>query len=197
VTSTLRLRSDVDLLRALAAATAGRIVLESLPSPVRPVFVVGLACVTAGSPRYPAERESRVGIQVTLLERYPFQAPVAMVRTPIFHPNVFPSGVICLGTRWIASEGLDIFVQRLVRLVTFDPLLVNTASPANRAAAAWYARTRELHPEAFPTDQVALEQLSERVVRPCPECGRGLRLRRGRSGLVRCPACQAQFETRT
>ena len=74
-------------------------------------------------------------VHVALPERYPFVAPVATVRTPIYHPNVYPSGIICLGTRWIAAQGLDIFVQRLLRLVTFDSLLINTVSPANREAA--------------------------------------------------------------
>jgi len=197
VTSALRLQSDVELLRALAAAAQGRIVLESLPSEARPELTVVLACATAGSARYPAQRESSVTIHVALPERYPFQAPVATVRTPIFHPNVFASGVICLGTRWLAVEGLDVFVQRLLRLVTFDPLLVNTASPANPVAAAWYGRMRRLRPEAFPTDRFAVEELTERILRACPTCGRSLRLPRGRSGVVRCPACRAEFAAQT
>jgi len=197
VTSALRLRADVESLRLLAAAAQGRLELESLPNEARPELVLGFACVTAGSPRYPAERELRVEIHVALPERYPFLAPVATVRTRIYHPNVYPSGVICLGAKWIAAEGLDIFVQRLLRLVTFDPLLVNTASAANREAAAWYERTRREFPGAFPTDRFAAEQLVEKMLRACPACGRNLRLPRGRSGQVRCPSCGSQFEART
>jgi ubiquitin-protein ligase/ribosomal protein S27AE len=197
VTSALRLRSDVELLTALAAASRGRVEFKSLPTEARPELVAEFSCVTAASARYPQHRESRVAVHVALPERYPFIAPVATVRTPIYHPNVFPSGVICLGTRWIAAQGLDIFVQRLLRLVTFDPLLVSTASPANREAAIWYERTRREHPGAFPTDRFAADELVERMLRPCPKCGRSLRLPRGRSGLVRCPSCGSQFQAQT
>lgn len=197
MTSSLRLRADIELLQALAAASRGRVELESLPTEARPELVVAFCCITAGSARYPQHRESRVAVHVALPERYPFLAPVATVRTPIYHPNVFPSGVICLGTRWIAAQGLDIFVQRLLRLVTFDPLLVSTASPANREAAIWYERARREHPGAFPTDRFAAEQVVERMLRPCPGCGRSLRLPRGRSGSVRCPSCGAQFQAQT
>ena len=150
MTSALRLRADAELLVALAAAAPERVAFDVLPSAARPEFVAALACITAGSARYPAQHESRVLVHVALPERYPFQAPVATVRTPIFHPNVFPSGVICLGTRWVAAEGLDIFVQRLLRLVTFDPLLVNTTSPANAAAASWYERAPPGTPRRLP-----------------------------------------------
>jgi hypothetical protein len=197
VTSALRLRSDVELLTALAAASRGRVEFASLPSEARPELVVAFSCVTAASARYPQHRESGVTVHVALPDRYPFIAPVATVRTPIYHPNVFPSGVICLGTRWIAAQGLDIFVQRLLRLVTFDPLLVSTASPANREAAIWYERARREHPGAFPTDRFAADEVVERMLRSCPQCDRNLRLPRGRSGLVRCPSCGSQFQART
>ena len=197
MTSALRLRADAELLQALAAAAPDRVAFEVLPSEARAEFVAAFTCITAGSSRYPAKQESRVLVHVALPERYPFQAPVATVRTPIFHPNVFPSGVICLGTRWVAAEGLDLFVHRLLRLVTFDPLLVNITSPANAAAASWYERARREHPAAFPTDPLAADRLVERMLRACPACGRHLRLPRGRSGTVRCPSCGAPFEART
>jgi len=197
MTSSVRLRADVAALQALASASRGRFEFEVLPTEARPEALLHLTCSTAGSARYPVQRESRVTIHIALPERYPFQAPVATVRTPIYHPNVFPSGVICLGTRWLAAEGLDLFVQRLLRLVTFDPLLVNTASPANREAAAWYERALRQHPQAFPSDLQATAQAVERVVRACPSCARQLRLQRGRTGSVRCPACGAEFQAQT
>jgi ribosomal protein S27E len=122
--------------------------------------------------------------------------------------------VICLGTRWLASEGLDLFVQRLARLLTFDSLLVNTASPANRTAAEWYARARRQRPDAFPSDRPQFvaaasgagrsrvgwreaETDDGRVARGCPSCGRTLRLPAGRRGRVRCPGCGSAFEAST
>lgn len=195
--SAVRLAADVEALRALAVASRGAVQFESLPSERRPELRVVFHCVTAGNTRYPTERATSINVHVALPERYPFQPPVATVRSPIVHPNVYASGVICLGTRWLPAEGLDLFVQRLLRLLTFDPLLLNANAPANREAAAWYWRTRERHPDAFPTDRVVLEQAAERIVRACPACTRQLRLPRGRSGRVRCPGCGHEFEART
>ena len=197
MTSALRLQTDAAQLRSLAAASRGRVEFGRLPSEARPEVVAVFACVTAGSTAYPERRESRVVVHVALPERYPFLAPVATVRTPIWHPNVYPSGIVCLGTRWIAAQGLDLFVQRLLRLVTFDPLLINTASPANREAASWYESRRREYPGAFPTDRLAVEQLVERIVLACPACRRELRVPRGRSGTVRCPSCGTAFEARS
>jgi hypothetical protein len=58
--------------------------------------------------------------------------------------------------RLLPSEGMDLFVRRIVRLLAFDPLLVNTGSAANGAAAQWYAAQSREHPHAFPTDRAAL-----------------------------------------
>ncbi|MCK7510184.1 MAG: hypothetical protein MZV70_43195 [Desulfobacterales bacterium] len=149
-TSPVRLQSDLERLRALAASSDGRIVLLSGPTAAAPYASLDLRYATAGSDRYPVERREQTRISISLPARYPFQPPMASVQTSVWHPNVFASGTICLGTKWSPTEGLDLFVQRLARLLTFDPLLVNTASAANREAAAWYERARRQHPQAFP-----------------------------------------------
>ncbi len=209
-----RLRTDLERLRALAATTDGRILIRSAPTAALSGVQIDLRYAVPGSERYPAEIQRQTRLTVSLPARYPFQSPVASVRPAVWHPNVFPSGTICLGTRWLPTEGLDLFVQRVVRLLTFDPLLVNTASPANRAAAAWYERALRRHPGAFPSDRPAFVDPSprgpdarvgwrdatgsgERVLRTCPSCARTLRLPRGRSGRVRCPGCRTSFEATT
>lgn len=214
MTSSIRLQSDLERLQALATTSGGRIALHSGPTAASPYAIVELRYATAGSDRYPLERREQTRISIALPARYPFQPPLATVQTPIWHPNVFASGTICLGTRWSATEGLDLFVQRLARLLTFDPLLVNVASAANRDAAAWYERARRQHPQAFPTDRpefgtTAARRASARVrwqETPaddgrvdyrCPGCARTLRLPSGRAGRVRCPGCGARFEART
>ncbi len=214
MTSAIRLEADHARLRALAAASGERIVLLTGPSPTLPQFDLELRYAVARSERYPADVTRQTRLRIALPARYPFQAPTATVLTPIWHPNVFPAGVICLGTRWIASEGLDLFVQRLARLLTFDSLLVNTHSPANRVAADWYARTLRQRPDAFPSDRpvfgepqrgatrgrVGWREAADddgHVERTCPNCTRRLRLPAGRSGRVRCPGCGAAFETAT
>jgi ubiquitin-protein ligase len=205
----LRLAADRERLAALAAASGGRIVVLAQPTPVRARFELALHYPTAPSAAYPRERQETTRLAIELPERYPFQPPVAVVSTPIHHPNVFASGLVCLGAKWLPSEGMDLFVQRLIRLFTFDPLLVNVHSVANAAALHWYLQAVRQHPDAFPSERVAFaaarqaggvrwqEAAPERVRRDCPHCGAGLRLPAGRHGSVRCPRCGADFEAAT
>jgi ubiquitin-protein ligase len=214
MTDPIRLQADFDRLRALAAASGERISLLAGPTPGSLQAEIEFRYAVARSERYPSDVTRQTRLRISLPARYPFQPPVATVLTPIWHPNVFPAGTICLGTKWLASEGLDLFVQRLARLLTFDSLLVNTASPANRAAADWYQRTRSRHPDAFPSDRPLFGETERgtpkarvgwrdtpagegRVERSCPGCGRTLRLPAGRRGRVRCPGCSVAFEAVT
>jgi hypothetical protein len=206
---------DIDRVRALAAASGGRIGIVTLPVAGRPRFVLDLGYATVGSQRYPAERQPSSRVAIDLAPRHPLQPPVTTVLTPIFHPHVFSSGVVCIGSKWLPSEGMDLFVHRVVRLLAFDPLLMNPYSIADGAANAWYQAALRRHPEAFPTDAEALaltvderagvgsgpratpSKAAERVIRHCPHCRAGLRLPAGRSGAVRCPACGRDFQTNT
>jgi ubiquitin-protein ligase len=218
MTSPIRLQSDLERLRALAAASGERIVHLAGPTVASPRANLEFRYAIARSERYPNDVTRQTRLAITLPDRYPFQPPVASVLTPVWHPNVFPSGTICIGTKWLPSEGLDLFVQRLARLLTYDALLVNIASPAHAVAAQWYEQARRRHPAAFPTDQPVFDAAydvatrgqhgprvgwrdttvaDDRVERPCPNCARTLRLPRGRSGRVRCPACGAAFEAET
>jgi hypothetical protein len=213
MTSPIRLEADHERLRALAAASGEMIGLLTGPTAALPQADLELRYAIARSERYPVDLTRQTRLRIALPGRYPFQPPTATVLTPVWHPNVFPSGTICLGTKWLASEGLDLFVQRIARLLTFDSLLVNTASAANRAAAEWYQRARQRHPDAFPTDtpqfSVAAPRAGRgrlgwreaaddgRVARRCPSCERTLRLPAGRRGRVRCPGCGTAFEAST
>jgi hypothetical protein len=206
---------DVERVRLLAAASGGRIGIVTLPFAGRPRFVLDLRYATVGSQRYPAERQAASRIAIDLAPRHPFQPPVTTLLTPVFHPHVFDSGVVCIGAKWLPSEGMDLFVLRVVRLLAFDPLLMNPFSIANAAANAWYQAALKRHPAAFPTDPAALAlavaqsadgvpatgeappSSTERVVRHCPHCRAGLRLPVGRSGMVRCPGCGQDFRTNT
>lgn len=213
MSNALRVETDMERVRELARAHPGRIELVSLPAGASQVLLADLRYPTARSRSYPAEIETRIRLRVMLPSRYPFLPPVASIETPVYHPNVFPSGLVCLGTKWLPSEGLDLFLKRVIRLLIFDPLLVNVASPANREAASWYQSARRRHPDAFPSCEVGFattgERRRERVgwrdaapgagrsLRRCPGCARELALPAGRRGTVRCPACGVRFEAET
>lgn len=201
--ATARREIDVERVRALAAASAGRIGVLTLPMAGRPRFVLDLGYATAGSAAYPRERQAASRITIDLAPRHPFQPPLTTVLTPIFHPHVFSSGVVCIGAKWLPGEGMDLFVRRVVRLLAFDPLLMNPHSIANAAANAWYHSSLLRHPQAFPTDPAAMAWQAgappavERVIRQCPHCAGSLRLPSGRSGTVACPRCSREFEVGT
>src|SRR5512145_2910798 len=150
-------RRDVDIehVRALASRSDGRIGIVTLPVAGRPRFVLDLGYATVGSHRYPAERQPSSRIAIDLAPRHPLQPPVTTVLTPIFHPHVFASGIVCIGAKWLPSEGMDLFVQRVA------PLLMNPYSIADGAANAWYRSALQRHPEAFPTDAAALALVVE------------------------------------
>ena len=198
----LRRQADVERLQALAAASGGRLkILEASPGGGAPIRVE-VRCRTAVSADYPSRAAEQVRMRINLPARYPFERPTVTIETPIFHPNVFTSGVVCQGDRWIASEGLDLLVRRMIRLVTFDPAHVNPGSAANRTAASWYVAQRSRQPTLFPTDQVIFDEPDQpdpatRVVRHCPHCRQALRLPPGRQGTVACPACRREFEVTT
>ena len=219
----LRREADIARLRELALESGGRIELLETPSHAGRPIRLAIRCRTAASEAYPQARQEGVTLRIDLPSRYPFERPVLTVESRIFHPNVFASGVVCQGDKWLPGEGLDLLVKRIIRLVTFDPAHVNPASAANRAAAAWYLQQRLKTPEAFPTDsppfastrsdatrsdatrsgvtaaagQGSGAETTLRVVRRCPSCGKGLRLPTGRSGVVACPACGHDFDART
>jgi hypothetical protein len=203
MTAASRREVDVERVRGLAAASAGRIGIVTLPLPGRPSFVLDLGYATAGSPAYPHERQAASRVAIELAPRHPFQPPLTTVLTPIYHPHVFTSGVVCIGARWLPGEGMDLFVQRLVRLLAFDPLLMNPHSIAHGAANAWYRGALQRHPEAFPTDPAATAPPcaaaapAQRVIRRCPHCNAALRLPSGRPGTVACPRCMHEFEVST
>jgi hypothetical protein len=152
----LRWQADIDQLRALAASSGGRLGLITVPRAGVPRFVLDLDITTAGSSAYPKDREPRVRLAIDLAPRHPFAPPVATVLSRIYHPHVFASGVVCVGAHWRASDGMDLYVRRVARLLAFDPAQINPGSVAHAAAMAWYQQVRARYPDAFPTDAAAL-----------------------------------------
>jgi hypothetical protein len=209
----LRLASDRDHLQRLGARSSGKIDVLQVPSEIRPRAEIELRYRTADARSYPSTHRNSTRLVIDFAARYPFIAPVARITTPILHPNVWESGVVCLGAKWIASEGIDLFVHRIARLLSFDALLVNEQSAANRNALAWYQQTRRQHPTAFPSDQVKWQEEAAQPdigktkhvgdtsnltsVLACPSCSAKLRLPTGRSGVVACPKCRHEFNART
>jgi ubiquitin-protein ligase len=87
-------------------------------------------------------REEHV-VRVCLGASYPRMMPDLSWKTPVFHPNISGSGVVCLGgygTHWVPSLNLDelcVMLWDMIRYQNFD-----VESPYNREAA-WWAKSQQ------------------------------------------------------
>ena len=96
-------------------------------------------------------------VAIELAAAYPRLIPNMAWKTPIFHPNISSSGVICLGgygTNWVPSLTLDELCGMLwdmIRYKNFD-----TESPYNKDAAIWAKTTTQFD---FPLDHRPIRDL--------------------------------------
>ncbi len=194
----LRLQADKEQIANLCSTApyANKILLLEGATAIQQRWRFRLDIRTTANAQFPNDISQSLDLEIRFGSQYPFQAPTAHLSPIPFHPNVFPSGVICLGNKWSASEGLDLLLQRIVKLLAYDPLLVNTESPANGQAARWYQTHRRQFPAHFPTDAIASSKATK-VALACPHCKGKLALPPGRSGEVECPRCQHVFTANT
>ncbi|MCR9117140.1 MAG: ubiquitin-conjugating enzyme E2 [bacterium] len=96
-------------------------------------------------------------VTVKLGAAYPRLMPELAWQSPIFHPNISASGVVCLGgygSHWVPSVGLDELVVMLWDMIRYQNYDIE--SPYNREAAAW-ARSQSSY--GFPCDTRPLRDL--------------------------------------
>jgi Ubiquitin-conjugating enzyme len=210
-----RRRQDLLKLHALGKLTDGRVkVVSTAGNPLNEV-VVELDYPTASSGDYPARVQRPTRVKIELSAAYPFKEPTATITTPIYHPNVYSSGRICFGPKWLPTENLALLVRRIVQIITFDPTILNERSPANSQALQWYRSAYRVRPTAFPTTHVIIRDEPEPVKKmewrettpqppslekaivTCCACGGKLRVDAGGSGRIKCPTCTTVFEVRT
>jgi len=82
-------------------------------------------------------REQHI-VRIDLSASYPRMQPELGWQSPIFHPNISASGVVCLGgygTYWVPSVGIDELCTMLWDMIRYQNYDVE--SPYNREAAAW------------------------------------------------------------
>jgi ubiquitin-protein ligase len=152
-----RRREDLAKLRELQAEFRGVLfITHVLGDPVTSVELE-IKLETARNDRFPNEKQLANAVRIELPARYPFDPPKVTVTTPIWNPNIFTSGLICLGQKWIPTHNLGLLVQRVMQIIALEPAIINLASPANGDAGKWYANSVRRNPSLFPT--VALDSL--------------------------------------
>ena len=90
------------------------------------------------------QMHDRHEVHVKLGASYPRMMPEIAWKTPIFHPNISASGVVCLGgygTYWVPSLTLDELCTMLWDMIRFENY--DEKSPYNREAAGWIKNQEE------------------------------------------------------
>lgn len=204
-TAQLRRQSDHALIAALVERSGGQLKVVGQFDQHTKQLRLRATLPTSQTNAYPNQTPAPLEFTISFPARYPFEAPSAKVDTPIFHPNVFTNATICLGAQWSISEGLDQFVARILRLLTYDPQLVNVHSAANATAARWYGQLLTQTPDVFPTISRAQAHWiyeprlapTDRKTIACPHCQQKIRLpalpATFTSGVITCPSCKADL----
>lgn len=206
-----RVVHDLRKIEELSKSVNGRVKIKSLSGNPTNKIILELDYPTAPSTNYPKQVQQRTEVRIELLSRYPFQEPSATITTPIYHPNVYSSGKICLGTKWLPTQGLDLLVKRIIQIITFDETILNEASPANRDALSWYRAAVSKYPNAFPTDKLIIKEQPKKTMSwnnvddsaygkaiiTCPSCKGSIRVPIGKKGNIVCPKCTNKFYVET
>ena len=202
---------DVEKLKQLAEQSRRRVGITRVEGNPPNEIDIELRFKTAPSRSYPKTVQEMTQLKILLPSRYPLVEPVVTIKTPILHPNVYTTGRICLGMKWLPSFGLDLLVKRIVQIIIFDPTILNEKSPANGDALAWYREAQRQHRDAFPTDTWTIaptgpqktmawtnipNEVTKKIL-PCPGCGIKLSLPASKVGKVKCPRCDKVFEAAT
>jgi len=77
-------------------------------------------------------------VRIVLGASYPRMMPELNWVSPVYHPNISASGVVCLGgygTHWVPSLSLDELCEMLWDMIRYQNFDVE--SPYNRDAASW------------------------------------------------------------
>ena len=132
-----RLRNDLKSLEQLAADSS----IFSFRSYGEPAdfYVIrfrgrGLFKPDAADPQLIDHHE----VHIRLGASYPRMMPELAWKSPIFHPNISASGVVCLGgygTYWVPSLTLDELCTMLWDMIRYENY--DEKSPYNREAALW------------------------------------------------------------
>lgn len=203
-----RIQADIQKIKTLSEKTGGKVQLvSSSSSKIKLSFKYKTVKNSSGTTINSANAE------IVLSSRYPFAEPSVKFLSQVFHPNVYDSGQVCLGTKWLPTEGLDLLVERLIKILIFDATILNTQSPASSSALNWYRKKADADRGFFPTDTFNTvpnstkkkiqwgskpsDSLDQKIEVKCSECGAKMRVPSGKKLKVTCPKCNSKFEVVT
>lgn len=117
--------------------------------------------LSVSSGRYTVGAIHQCTVKVTLWDSYPHIAPnIKMLSIPpIFHPAWYSKGTYCSPKPWNSEDSLKDYVIRMLKTLTYDRSLMNTAAPANYKALEWYLKNQN-DTSLFPCDMTDLTENS-------------------------------------
>lgn len=141
-----RLKADTAQLASFAQQTPAIQIIETEGDPpTRFIFEFRLKGITGldgnGKPIF-AEKHT---VEMIVHDDYPMSMPFVQFYTPIFHPNVWNGGKVCLGWFEIPYQLSDVCVH-LAKMIDYQ--IYNSDSPADRKAADWAKTNSSLFPLA-------------------------------------------------
>jgi ubiquitin-protein ligase len=81
---------------------------------------------------------------IDLPAEYPIAEPKFKFANPLYHPNWYGDGKVCLGIlshTWDPATKLKDLVEDTIKMMTFE--IVNPSSPANGEACRWYNENKD------------------------------------------------------
>ena len=167
-----RLTNDFEELSQLQRQLnhGGRTMLEIEPVGSRPHQAYNLIFRCAGFVDEAGTVRQRHHLFLEFPKLYPVEVPPTFKRvSPLFHPNIYPHGVFCLGfegeRKWRPGISLESLVLHVSRFIRFDPDWVNLNPPANRTQEFWEGFIKKFRPPADLDPFVVGEEPSQPSVR--------------------------------
>jgi|UniRef100_A0A6C0IVD9 ubiquitin-conjugating enzyme E2 A len=94
--------------------------------------------------------DSSYDLEIKFNDSYPMKPPSVKFISPIYHPNVYKGGSICvdiLQSEWSPAQNIRTILLS-IRSLLMDP---NPRSPANREAANLYVKDKESYNQKVKT----------------------------------------------
>jgi ubiquitin-protein ligase len=161
--SDVRRIQDLEKLKFLCLQSHGKLIIRKTSgNPISKIEIESKFNAVPDS-SYPSKVSNSIIFTIELLSKYPFVEPVVHINSKIYHPNIYTSGRICLGQKWLPTDKLDLFVKRILSIITYDANVLNLSSPANGEAANWYKSAYQKNPKLFPTDKLDFSSAPEKT----------------------------------
>jgi ubiquitin-conjugating enzyme E2 A len=133
--ATVRLARELSKLRSETGKVDGITINE-------PENIMKWTAIMKGPPETPYE-DGIFEMELKFDDDYPVKPPSVKFITPMFHPNIYRDGKICIDIlqshEWTPAQNI-VSILVSIRSLLMDP---NPSSPANRDAAVIYEQSKE------------------------------------------------------